>query len=550
MYTKFFGLNEKPFSITPDPRYLFMSERHGEGLAHLVYGVTESGGFIQLTGEVGTGKTTLVRTLLGKLPDEVDIALILNPQLTVLEFLQLICQELAVTLPEDKDSTMALVEALNRYLLDAHSRGRRTILMVDEAQNLSDEVLEQLRLLTNLETSKQKLLQIILIGQPELREVLAQNNLRQLAQRVTGRYHLEPLSRKEAVHYIDHRLKVAGGVGEIFDDRAKRDVHRLARGIPRVMNVICDRALLGAYGQESRKVNSKLVKRAAIEVSGQSSSPTMLKWAAAILAGAALAIIGMGLLPLEEESEGVPLEMIAEQSEAIVAVPAVVPGTVAETPEAAPENPPPDLEPLLVSGDLEAARPQSMTQLLSLWGLDSNTGYDCAQITALGLSCLQQRGSWNLLRQLDRPAILTLVDGNGSSHQPLLTAMDQTSVELVFNGARQWFARDEVAGLWFGQYLLVWQPPNGSAGAITPGMRNVNVLWLRESLARLGGATRSDDESGGVDPEFFDAGLEAQLRDFQRRNRLQVDGLAGQQTQILINSMLQPEGQPRLSAGI
>jgi len=550
MYTKFFGLNEKPFSITPDPRYLFMSERHGEGLAHLVYGVTESGGFIQLTGEVGTGKTTLVRTLLGKLPDEVDIALILNPQLTVLEFLQLICQELAVTLPDDKNSTMALVEALNRYLLDAHSRGRRTILMVDEAQNLSDKVLEQLRLLTNLETSKQKLLQIILIGQPELREVLAQNNLRQLAQRVTGRYHLEPLSRKEAIHYIDHRLKVAGGVGEIFDDRAKRDVHRLARGIPRVMNVICDRALLGAYGQESRKVNSKLVKRAAIEVSGQPSSPTMLKWAAAILAGAALAIIGMGLLPLEEESESAPLEMIAEQSKAIVAVPAVVARTVAETPETAPENPPPDLEPLLVSGDLEAARPQSMTQLLSLWGLDPNAGYDCAQITALGLSCLQQRGSWNLLRQLDRPAILTLVDGNGSSHQPLLTAMDQTSVELVFNGARQWFARDEVAGLWFGQYLLVWQPPNGSAGAIAPGMRNVNVLWLRESLARLGGATRSDDESDGVDPEFFDAGLEAQLRDFQRRNRLQVDGLAGQQTQILINSMLQPEGQPRLSAGI
>jgi len=548
MYTKFFGLNEKPFSITPDPRYLFMSERHGEGLAHLVYGVTEGGGFIQLTGEVGTGKTTLVRTLLGKLPDEVDIALILNPQLTVLEFLQLICQELAVPLPEDKDSTMALVEALNRYLLDAHSRGRRTILMVDEAQNLSDEVLEQLRLLTNLETSKQKLLQIILIGQPELREVLAQNNLRQLAQRVTGRYHLEPLSRKEAAYYIDHRLKVAGGVGEIFDDRAKRAVHRLARGIPRVMNVICDRALLGAYGQESRKVNSKLVRRAALEVSGQASSTVTLKWAAVILAAAAVALVGMRLLPLGEAPEDVAPEMIAEQS--IVEAPAVVPDAVLETPEAAVVNLPSDLEPLLVSGDLEAAGPQSMTQLLSLWGLDPNAGYDCSQITALGLSCLRQRGSWNLLRQLDRPAILTLVDGNGSSHQPLLTAMDQSSVELVFNGNKHWFARDEIAGLWFGQYLLVWQPPNGSAGAIAPGMRNINVLWLRESLARLGNATRNDDDSDGSDPEFFDAGLEAQLRDFQRRNRLQIDGLAGQQTQILINSMLQPEGQPRLSAGI
>jgi general secretion pathway protein A len=545
MYTNFFGLNEKPFSITPDPRYLFMSERHGEGLAHLVYGVTESGGFIQLTGEVGTGKTTLVRTLLGRLPGEVDIALILNPQVTVLEFLQLICQELAVPLPDDKDSAMALVEALNRYLLDAHSRGRRTILMVDEAQNLSDEVLEQLRLLTNLETAKQKLLQIILIGQPELREVLAQNNLRQLAQRVTGRYHLEPLSRNEAIRYIDHRLKVAGGVGEIFDDRAKRDVHRLARGIPRVMNVICDRALLGAYGQESRKVNSKLVKRAALEVSGQASSPPILKWAAAILAIAALALIGLDLLPSGIEEEALPQATTAERAEPVIAQAAVIPVAAAsiDEVEAAPEVPTPSLELQLASGNLGASGQQSMAQLLTLWGIDANTGYDCAQIVSLGLSCLRQRGSWNLLRQLDRPAILTLVGRNGSSYSPLLTALDDASVELLFNGSEKLLARDDVADLWFGQYLLVWRPPNGSAGAIASGMRNINVLWLRESLAQLGLAS----EVLSADPEYFGAELEAQLREFQRQNRLQIDGLAGQQTQIVINSMLAPEGGPRLS---
>ena len=545
MYTNFFGLNEKPFSITPDPRYLFMSERHGEGLAHLVYGVTESGGFIQLTGEVGTGKTTLVRTLLGRLPEEVDIALILNPQVTVLEFLQLICQELAVPLPDDKDSAMALVEALNRHLLDAHSRGRRTILMVDEAQNLSDEVLEQLRLLTNLETAKQKLLQIILIGQPELREVLAQNNLRQLAQRVTGRYHLEPLSRNEAIRYIDHRLKVAGGVGEIFDDRAKRDVHRLARGIPRVMNVICDRALLGAYGQESRKVDSKLVKRAAMEVSGHASSPPILKWAAAILAIAALALIGLDLLPSGGEEEALPQATIVERAEPVIAPAAIISVTAASTDEveAAPEIPTPSLELQLASGDLGASGQQSMAQLLTLWGIDANTGYDCAQIVSLGLSCLLQRGSWSLLRQLDRPAILTLVDRNGSSYAPLLTALNDASVEILFNGSKKLLARDDVADLWFGQYLLVWRPPNGSAGAIAPGMRNINVLWLRESLAQLGLAS----EVLSADPEYFDTELEAQLREFQRQNRLQIDGLAGQQTQIVINSMLAPEGGPRLS---
>ena len=222
MYTSFFGLNEKPFTITPDPRYLFMSERHGEGLAHLVYGVTEGGGFIQLTGEVGTGKTTLVRTLLGQIPAEVDIALILNPQLSALEFLIAICEELGIPVPKDRRGTKALVDALNRYLLEAHSRGRRIILLIDEAQNLSEGVLEQLRLLTNLETARQKLLQIILIAQPELREKLAQESLRQLAQRVTGRYHLEPLSSEESEKYIDHRLRVAGALTEIFTPAAKK----------------------------------------------------------------------------------------------------------------------------------------------------------------------------------------------------------------------------------------------------------------------------------------------------------------------------------------
>ena len=546
MYTKFFGLNEKPFSITPDPRYLFMSERHGEGLAHLVYGVTESGGFIQLTGEVGTGKTTLVRTLLGKLPDEVDIALILNPQVTVLEFLQVICQELAVPLPEDSSSAMALVDALNRYLLDAHSRGRRTVLMVDEAQNLSDDVLEQLRLLTNLETAKQKLLQIILIGQPELREVLAKNSLRQLAQRVTGRYHLEPLSRDEAMHYIDHRLKIAGGIGEIFDDRAKRNVHRLARGIPRVMNVICDRALLGAYGQETRTVNSKLVKRAAIEVSGQTSSSQGLKWVAAVLAVTAVALIGSSVLsPVADE--GAPtVSTVLEQPDTTIPAATIVTEEI-DTAEVPSDHPEPSFERQLVAGDLGVTRQQSLAQMLVLWSVETVDGsvFDCAALASYGLSCLQQRGSWNLLKQLDRPAILTLVDSNGNSYESVVTALGESDVEFTVNGFTKTYPLADVSELWFGRYLIVWRPPNGSAGAIAPGMRNINVLWLRESLAALGNAAVASNEDG----RYFDTGLEEQLRNFQRQHRLQIDGLAGQRTQILINSMLAQDGTPRLSGG-
>ena len=267
MYTSFFGLNEKPFSITPDPRYLYMSERHAEALAHLIYGVRESGGFIQLTGEVGTGKTTLVRSLLQQLPEFADVAVVLNSQLSRVEFLGAICEELHVELPEQRNSIKALTDVLNTFLLHNHSLGRRTILIVDEAQNLRPEVLEQVRLLTNLETAKQKLLQIILIGQPELREQLARNDMRQLAQRITGRYHLEPLSSDETSAYVDHRLKVAGAIGPIFTrGRQARCCSATPVAYPRMINVIADRALLGGYTGETQQITPQLVREAVREV--------------------------------------------------------------------------------------------------------------------------------------------------------------------------------------------------------------------------------------------------------------------------------------------
>ena len=557
MYTRFFGLNEKPFAITPDPRYLFMSERHGEGLAHLIYGVTEGGGFIQLTGEVGTGKTTLVRSLLGQLPTEVDLALILNPQVTALEFLLSICEELGVELPANKDSTKALVDALNRHLLQAHARGRRTILLVDEAQNLAEDVLEQVRLLTNLETAKQKLLQIILIGQPELRELLAKNSLRQLAQRVTGRYHLEPLSQDEASQYIDHRLRVAGALGVVFDAGAKKAVYRLSGGIPRIMNVICDRALLGAYSAETRTVSAAIVRRAATEVSGV-SPPGLRRWLLPALAAGAV-VAAVLFIPSLLSSSG---NSVSEPVVASVPIPAATHDRTAtavqvepvaarpaaddsDIPVATDTAPAPILDELLRQhpGNVDTA----MHTLFDLWGLTfaAGAGTGCAQAEAQGLSCLFQRGSWTVIQQLDRPAMLTLTDTSGLTHQPVLTAIDGDIAEVVLGQERVRVPVDELNSLWFGEFMLLWRPPNGDTSALRPGSNGENVRWLRESLAALDVGLASS----GSPAEFFDADLEQALMEFQRRHRLKVDGLAGQQTQILINSLLAGENTPQLSDG-
>src|SRR6201997_3579054 len=289
MYLSFFGLNEKPFAITPDPRYLYLSERHAEALAHLLYGINEAGGFVQLTGEVGTGKTTIVRSLLAQTPKNAEIALILNPKMTAPEFLLTICEELGIGVPDAAlGSLKDLVDILSEYLLRAHSAGHRVVLVVDEAQNLSPEVLEQVRLLTNLETNTQKLLQIILIGQPELR---ARNELRQLAQRITGRYHLNPLSHDETAAYVRHRLRVAGATTDIFAPRALNSVFSLSQGVPRVINVICDRSLLGAYSLDRHRVTPSLVRSAAAEVFGRRFTPDWLPWA--VTAAVALLLSGV-----------------------------------------------------------------------------------------------------------------------------------------------------------------------------------------------------------------------------------------------------------------
>jgi general secretion pathway protein A len=268
LYKEYFRLADYPFSIAPDPAYLYMSQKHREALAHLIYGVNSEGAFVVLTGEVGTGKTTICRCMLGQLPENCDIAFILNPRLTEVELLATICDEIGIAQPADPTSVVAFINRFNRHLLDSHAAGRKTLLVIDEAQNLDSSVLEQLRLLTNLETNRCKLLQIVLIGQPELRDMLERRELRQLSQRITARFHLDPLSKRDIFDYVRHRLTIAGVRYPLFPPSLMGQLYRLSRGIPRVINLICDRALLGAFAQSKSRVDRGILRKAAREVLG------------------------------------------------------------------------------------------------------------------------------------------------------------------------------------------------------------------------------------------------------------------------------------------
>ena len=568
MYLRFFGLNEKPFAITPDPRYLYLSERHAEALAHLLYGVNEAGGFIQLTGEVGTGKTTVVRTLLSRVPHHADVAVILNPRVTPVEFLLTICEELGLGIADaDRDSVKQMVDALNRRLLSAHAEGRRIIVIVDEAQNLSAEVLEQVRLLTNLETPTQKLLQIILIGQPELRELLDRTELRQLAQRITGRYHLEPLSREETLGYVRHRLRVAGAAEDIFTPSALAEVHRLAAGVPRVINVTCDRALLGAYTQETRKVTSSLVRLAAGEVYGRRFMPPWLGWAGGALglvgiAGAAL--VGWQLWqkqfsPLHASRDreahvvvpgssaaGSPLAATAQPS---ALLPSAVPEAAASTkpstslsaaPSAAPVAT--SINALLAANSVNTTDAEAFRRLLSLWGTAMADDKDpCGQAAKAGLSCLEQRGSWAQVKALNRPAILTLTDERGQRHRVVLSALDDKFATLNLGEHNERVPLDELSRDWFGEFTVVWKPKTARARLLSLGMKGDEVRWLRRSLNALQGAA-SDPETGDV----YDQELATAVQNFQREHRLNADGIAGLQTQVVLDTALAEPGSPLL----
>jgi len=553
MYTQFFGLREKPFSITPDPRYLYLSQRHADALAHLIYGISQSGGFIQLTGEVGTGKTTLVRTLFEQLPDEADVALILNPELSVTEFLAAILEELKIPLPDDR-SNKALIDKLNRYLLDAHARGRRTVLIVDEAQNLAPNILEQVRLLTNLETPKQKLLQIILIGQPELRTLLDREDMRQLAQRVTGRYHLEPLNLEDTGKYIAHRLKVAGASGGVFAPSAVREIYRQSQGIPRLINVVADRSMLAAYTQDTRTIDRRLVRRAAREVHGQARKPSWKGHVAAMSTVAVFAAITVATIretipPAPTASPAVEIEqamasVVDARSEPMVEPVAVaLQETVSEV-ETPAEPPRRSLGELLADPAIATDTDSAFATLFALWDAryDAEGPAACEQAQRQQLRCWFATGALTQLRRINRPAILSLVDASGRESQLVLKALDATEATFVAADNEYTVPISDLSAAWYGEHLMLWRPQSSDVVTLTPGMRHDGVIWLRESLAKIYG------ESPPMAPsDFFDGALEARVREFQRERRLDVDGIAGTQTQVVINAELGEPGAPVLA---
>jgi general secretion pathway protein A len=547
MYTSFFGLQEKPFAITPDPRYLYLSERHAEALAHLLYGINEAGGFIQLTGEVGTGKTTVIRSLLEQLPGHADVALILNPRITPAEFLLTICEELHVPVPEPgRGSTKVLMDLLGRHLLDTHARGRRVVLIVDEAQNLSTQTLEQVRLLTNLETATTKLLQIILIGQPELRELLDKPELRQLAQRITGRYHLNPLSAEESAAYVKHRMRVAGATAEVFTPAALREIHRLSGGVPRIINVVCDRALLGAFTQEDHRVGGALVRQAASEVYGRPVPAPWLKWGTAAAVAAAVALVAVGLVSLWSARQADTAAAAPAATTPQVAAEAAPPPTT--QPEATtPAAPAPgvSLDQLLASHANDTTTEAALAKLFALWGVtyDAARGRGCEQAARQDLECLFQKGSWAQLRTLNRPAILTLTDDLGRTHQVVLTALSDETATFEFGGETRAVPIASASRYWFGDFLLLWRPPMAVAKALAPGMRGADVKWLRESLRSAQGLPAA------AASDAYDDELTQLVQDFQRQHRLTVDGVAGVQTQIVLDTVIGATGSPTIVAG-
>ncbi len=584
MYTAHFGLSALPFSISPDPHYLYLSQRYREALAHLIYGTQQSGGFIQLTGEVGTGKTTLTRALLEQLPENVDVALLINPKQSVLEFLHSICDELRIPY-EGKSTKKAFVDALNNYLLDAHQKQRHTVLLIDEAQNLTVDILEQIRLLTNLETTQQKLLQIILVGQPELRVLLARKDLRQLSQRITARYHLLPLAEHETAEFIQHRLTVAGQNKMVFSNKALKQIHYISKGIPRLINVICDRAMLGAYSQGKHQIDADTLKRAAGEVTGEVSETSSQQRviyksaiAASIVVFSLLTIYLTGVfssgsaektvfndnaIASTNKVSNVDNTVTSEKPESKV-LPIIAPGepkttasmkkniataklvdpSVSELKGNSKAN---ELHDLLHNSSIKSDSTSAFAELFSLWSLDMDSAQEgisaCEKANQLGLGCWRNRGNWNNLRVVNRPAIIELIDINKNRHSVVVTALKDDTVNLSFAGKIFNFPTHEVDPFWYGSFVVLWRQPEVDLQIIHRGIRGSAALWLKQTLNKVDGISDADELDN-----LFDDTLETRVKAFQRERYLDDDGIVGTQTMIHLNTALNDPSIPVLTS--
>jgi general secretion pathway protein A len=543
MYTQYFGLKENPFALSPDPRYLYLSQRHQDALAHLMYGITGGGGFVQLTGEVGTGKTLMIRAMLQRLPDTVDVALVLYPFLSVREFMVALCDDLRIKRPAE-DSLKTLIDTLNAFLLENHAKGRRTVLIVDEAHRLNREVLEQIRLLTNLETTKEKLLQIILVGQPELNTLLARQDMRQLAQRVTARFNLQALLPSETRAYVLHRCQVAGAETPLFNSFALYWVHWLTGGVPRLINILCDRSLLAAYARNKSRVGVSIVRAASQEVeTGSRPKRRAATILFSLVFAAAASVFGVWQFKPElfthliGTNPDAPVVAAQAESSATAVAPAIAP----------PKIPPaPTLAQVLADPNIPTDTDSAFSALFAEWGFDyaqfaGTTG--CERAAQAGLRCLFESGTWSNLRQLNRPTIIELVDDSGLRHHLLVVKLTSENVTLRLAGKDYELALSDVGRLWYGKYLALWKPPVVGERMIRRGMRGASVVWVRDTLARSGLPRHSSPAS-----EVFDTELETQVKEFQRRHQLQDDGIVGKMTLVYLSSYSGSASAPVLTS--
>ena len=540
MYAPFFGLKQEPFSIAPDPRYLFMSERHREALAHLLYGVGSGGGFVLLTGEIGAGKTTVCRCFLEQIPKTCNVAYIFNPRQSAEELMRSVCDEFRIPVAHAGDGPPSIkdcVDALNRFLLDNHAVGHHSLLIIDEAQQLGADVLEQLRLLTNLETNERKLLQIVLIGQPELRDMLARPELEQLAQRVIARCHLDALTEAETRRYVKHRLIVAGlATVPPFDTEAVSALHRLSRGVPRRINLLADRALLGAYASGQARVTRQVVEKAAREVFGPTDGATRrAPWrqraalvAAGVVGGVALAAaVGWTFAQRAQvtaaaatPAASAPVAVApAASSMAPAASEGAVPAVAGPPPEADPAIAPVlPAEPALAGFRDEA---DALHALAALWKVTlPSGGAACDNATTLGLPCWRGRLTVDQLRELDRPGLLTLQGVDGAPLYVLLSGLDDERARVQAGAAVRSLGVADLAALWSGEYTTLWRAPAGYAGQVVAGRDDPLAGWVLERLDRVAPAR---------------GGLRERVALFQRRHGLAPDGLTGPATFMQLN---------------
>lgn len=571
MYNKYFGFKESPFAIAPDPRYLYMTPQHREALAHLVYGLNSEGGCILLTGEVGTGKTTICRCLLEQIPSQAKVALVLNPKVNEIELLETICDELKISYPAGENNSLKIyTDRIYTFLIESNRKNEKTVLIIDEAQNLDSKVLEQLRLLTNLETNQRKLLQIIILGQPELLNILARTEMRQLAQRITARFHLQPLSRQEMKAYISHRLGVAGQNIQIFPDNCIKLLFKLSKGVPRLINILCDRALLGTYVENDYIVKPHVVKKAAHEVFGELKNVEQQQknklWLYPLAIFSAISIIVIVAILLFTPSINYdailkeatiakkviteplvkPLQEVEHQEIAMEAQPEVIDTPVkleqkAEqvnkaqqtdiTPATAAIKEYANLEDILTDSTFDPA--SAYQQLFTQWDVSYNSKTKttaCKQAEAYSLQCLYKHGNINSLKIHNRPAVLTLLNAQGKARHITITSIDDNFATVFSNNNEYLIKLDDIDKYWYGQFILLWRKPESYSSIITPGDRGKVISWLSEQFTQA-----NDERPSGIASTYDDTLIE-KVKSFQVDHGLTADGIVGPITIIYLNA--------------